>query len=75
MSKTLLRHTLINNIFDMKDTTNTQMSASYIDLHIEIDRWGRGELKTKLYDKCDDFTFTSNFKKNLLSEGAIIFLY
>jgi hypothetical protein len=42
----------------MKDTTNTQMSASYIDLHIEIDRWGRGELKTKHYDKCDDFTFT-----------------
>jgi hypothetical protein len=30
------------------------MSASYLDLHLEIDNGGR--LKTKLYDKRDDFT-------------------
>ena len=40
---------------EIKDTTNTDMSASYLDLHIEIksDRW----LRTKLYDKRDDFNF------------------
>jgi hypothetical protein len=31
------------------------MSASYLDLHLEIDNGGR--LKTKLYENCDDFTF------------------
>ena len=37
-----------------KHTTDSQKSASYIDLHIEIDNGGR--LKTKLYDKRDDFS-------------------
>ena len=40
--------------FEIKDTTDTDMSASYLDLHIEIDR---GRLRTKLYDKRDDFNF------------------
>ena len=40
--------------FEIKDTTDTDMSASYLDLHIEIDR---GWLRTKLYDKRDDFNF------------------
>ena len=31
------------------------MSASYLDLHLEIDSEGR--LRTKLYDKRDDFNF------------------
>jgi hypothetical protein len=31
------------------------MSASYLDLHFEIDNGGK--LKTKRYDKHDDFTF------------------
>ena len=35
--------------------TVTQKSASYFDLHIEIDNGRR--LKIKLYDKRDDFTF------------------
>ena len=39
----------------MKDTTDTDRSASYIDLHLEIDIEGR--LRTKLYDKRDDFNF------------------
>ena len=39
----------------MKDTTNTDRFASYLDIHLEIDN---GELlKTKLYDKRDDFNF------------------
>ena len=38
---------------EVKDTTDTQKSASEPDL--EIDKGGR--LKTKLYDKRDEFTF------------------
>jgi hypothetical protein len=36
------------NELEVKDTTDTQKSASYFDLHIEIDNGGR--LKTKLYN-------------------------
>jgi hypothetical protein len=37
----------------IKDTTDR--SASYLDLHLEINNEGR--LRTKLYDKRDDFNF------------------
>ena len=40
---------------EVKDTTDTDASASYLDLHLEIDNEGR--LKTKVYDKRDDFNF------------------
>ena len=40
---------------EIKDTTDTDRSASYLDLHLEIDSEGR--LKTKLNDKRDDFNF------------------
>ena len=40
---------------ELKDTTNTDSSASYLDLHLEIDTDGR--LRTKHYDKRDDFNF------------------
>jgi hypothetical protein len=40
---------------EVKDTTNTYKSASYLDLHLEIDSEGR--LRTKIYDKRDDFNF------------------
>ena len=40
---------------EIKDTTDADRSASYLDLHLEIDREGR--LRTKLYDKRDDFNF------------------
>jgi hypothetical protein len=36
---------------EIKDTTDTDMSASYLDLHLDIDSEGR--LRTKLYDKGD----------------------
>jgi hypothetical protein len=39
----------------MKDTTDTYMSASYLDINLEIDSEGR--LKSKIYDKRDDFNF------------------
>ena len=40
---------------EIKDTTYTDRSASYLDLHLEIDNEGR--LRTKLYDKRHDVTF------------------
>ena len=43
------------NELDIKDTTDTAKSASYLDLHLQIENDGR--LKTRLYDKRDDFSF------------------
>ena len=40
---------------EIKDTTDTDWSASYIDLHLEFDSEGR--LRTNLYVKRDDFNF------------------
>ena len=40
---------------EIKDTTDTDRSASYLDLHLEID--SLGWLRTKLYDQRDDFNF------------------
>jgi hypothetical protein len=40
---------------EIKDTTDTDRSASYLDLHLAIDSEGR--LRTKLYDKRDYFNF------------------
>jgi hypothetical protein len=40
---------------EIKDTTDTDRSASYLDLHLEIDSEGR--LRMKLYDKRNDFNF------------------
>ena len=43
---------------EIKDTIDTARSVSYLNLHIEID--SEGQLKTKLYDKRDDFNFPSS---------------
>jgi hypothetical protein len=40
---------------DIKDTTDTDRSASYLDLYLEID--SKERLRTKLYDKRDYFNF------------------
>jgi hypothetical protein len=40
---------------EIKDTTYTDKSASYLDLHLEIDSEGR--LRTKPYDKRNNFNF------------------
>jgi hypothetical protein len=40
---------------EIKDATDTDRSASYFDLHLEND--SDGWLRTKLYDKRDDFNF------------------
>ena len=45
---------------EIKDTTETERFATYLDLHLEIDSEER--VRTKLYDKRDDFNFpTVNF--------------
>jgi hypothetical protein len=41
---------------EKKDTTDPTRSASYLELHLEIHNEGR--LRTKLYDKRDDFNFS-----------------
>ena len=40
---------------EIKDTTDTSYSASYLDIFLEYD--SKGNLSTKLYDKRDDFSF------------------
>jgi len=39
--------------FEIKDVTDTARSASYLDIHLEINSDGR--LKTKLYDQRYNF--------------------
>ena len=41
---------------EIKDTTDTDRPASYLDIHLEMDSEGR--LRTKLNDKRDDFNLT-----------------
>jgi hypothetical protein len=41
---------------EIEDTTDTAWSASYLDLHLEIDNEVR--LRIKLYHKRDDFNFS-----------------
>jgi hypothetical protein len=41
---------------EIKDTTDADKSASYLDLHLEIDNERR--LRKKLYDKKDNFNFS-----------------
>ena len=40
---------------EVKETTDTASSASFLDLYLEFD--DRGQLSTKIYDKRDDFNF------------------
>ena len=48
-------HLIYPNELEIKDTTDTEKSASYLDLFLYIDNGGR--LNSKLYDKRDDFDF------------------
>jgi len=42
-------HLIFPNELEVKDTTDIQKSASYLDLHLQIDTGRR--MKTKLFDK------------------------
>ena len=43
---------------EIKDTTESNTSASYLDLLLSIER--DGQLRTSLYEKRDDFNFHIN---------------
>jgi hypothetical protein len=43
------------NPLEVKETTDTASSASFLDLYLEFD--DSGQLSTKIYDKRDDFNF------------------
>ena len=57
---------------DIKDTTDTERSASCIDIHLEID--SEGQFRTKLYAKRDDFNFPivnfPSISRNILAAPA-----
>jgi hypothetical protein len=38
---------------EVKETTDTALSASFLDLYLEFD--DSGQISTKIYDKWDDF--------------------
>ena len=65
---------------EIKDTTDTEMSAPYLDLHFEIDSEGR--LKTKFFDNRDNFIFplltyhlyVATFQQHLYMEYMYIYL-
>jgi hypothetical protein len=40
---------------EVKETTDTASSASFLDLYLELD--DSGQLNTNIYDKWDDFNF------------------
>ena len=46
-------HRIYPIVPEINDTTDTDMSTLYLDLHLEIDNEGR--IRTKFYDKRDDF--------------------
>jgi hypothetical protein len=41
---------------EVKETTDTASSASFLDVYLEFD--DSGQLSTKIYDKRDDFNFS-----------------
>ena len=47
-------HRIYPNLLELKNTTETQMSAADTDIHLKIDKGGI--LKINLYNKHDDFT-------------------
>ena len=49
-------HQIYPDELNIKNTTDTSHSASYLDLMLQMDH--NGLLTTKLYDKRDDFNFS-----------------
>ena len=48
-------HEIYPDELEIKDTTDSPKSASYLDIYLEFDN--KGKLCTRLYDKRDDFVF------------------
>ena len=58
-------HHIYSKELEAKDSTDTQMSSYYLDLHLENVNGGR--LRTKVYDKLDDFTFSKSTSPSLVA--------
>jgi hypothetical protein len=54
---------------EIKETTDTASSASFLDLYLEFD--DSGQLSTKIYDKRDDFNFKIINFQNMCSNIPI----
>jgi hypothetical protein len=50
---------------EVKETTDTALSASFLDIYLEFD--DSGQLSTKIYDKRDDFNFKMINFQNMCS--------
>jgi hypothetical protein len=55
---------------EVKETTDTASSASFLDLFLEFD--DSGQISTKIYDKRDDFNFKIINFPNMLRECITI---
>ena len=55
---------------EVKETTDTSSSASFLDLYLEFD--DSGQLSTKIYDKRDDFNFKIINFPNMCSSFSCI---
>jgi predicted O-linked N-acetylglucosamine transferase (SPINDLY family) len=55
ITEILLKVALKQAKLEVKETTDTASSASFLDLYLEFD--DSGQLSTKIYDKRDDFNF------------------
>ena len=60
---------------EVKETTDTASSASFLDLFLEFD--DSGQISTKIYDKRDDFNFKiinfPNMCSNIPASPAMVF--
>ena len=62
-------HRIYSAEIKLKDTTDKMKPALRLDLHIEID--GKGRLMTKLYDKRDDCSFSSQVSFYFISLASV----
>jgi Fe-S-cluster formation regulator IscX/YfhJ len=58
---------------EVKETTDTASSASFLDLYLEFD--DSGQLSTKIYDKRDDFNFKIINFPNMCSTLCVLLNY
>ena len=59
-------HLIYPNEVAVKDTTDTQKSASYLDVQLEIENWGR-RFKANIYDKRDNFIFQQSTSRSTVA--------
>jgi len=63
------------NVLEEKNTTDTQLFASFLDLHLEMDNETKDDWNTKFYDKRDDFKWLLKRKLIFCLFMYALFLY